>query len=95
MTIPSTVIAFNLRLVGLVMVALVFVNVILPRRFRWRRASLLWSDNRVEQGEIFFFARFRLFCWRYYPCGSKAWTPFALLIRNRADVGNNRVTCWK
>ena len=22
----------------------------------WRRATLFWGDNRVEQGEIFFFA---------------------------------------
>ena len=36
MTIPPTVIAFNLRLVGLVMVVLVFVNMIVPQRFRWR-----------------------------------------------------------
>jgi hypothetical protein len=36
MTMPFGVMAFNLRLVGLMMIALVFVNLLVPRRFRWR-----------------------------------------------------------
>jgi hypothetical protein len=36
MTTPFSVMAFNLRLVGLMMIALVFVNLLVPRRFRWR-----------------------------------------------------------